>query len=210
MINLNTVYSNNNLHKTKFNFTFEESFYKIFLNGLILNQPTIKNSNDLLLLSPHNYCILSNVNIDKDRKDYKYFKYLPSSTLISNDSNYFYLTSLDFKKINFFLTNPELINFNTQIYNQIYLINNLRWSYRYSNLHRRIIFNSHKLTESKKLISSGFFDNNITNVNLWFSDKYARSLNSNKKQKKKNIKTICHEKFFINQTFYLIKKISLQ
>lgn len=33
-------------------------------------------------------------------------------------------------------------------------------------MHRRVLNNSHKLTESKKLISSGFFDMNITNENL--------------------------------------------
>jgi hypothetical protein len=45
------------------------------------------------------------------------------------------------------------------------------------------MINSHKLTESKKLISLGFFDIDMTNNNLWFSDQYARNLSYGKKKK---------------------------
>jgi hypothetical protein len=61
------------------------------------------------------------------------------------------------------------------------MINSLRWSYRYNNLHRRSILNSHKLTGAKRLLSSGYFDSSSTSNNLWFSDQFARNLSFKKK-----------------------------
>jgi hypothetical protein len=63
------------------------------------------------------------------------------------------------------------------------MINTLRWSYRYNNLHRRTMYNSHKLTEVKTLISAGYFDLASTTSNVWFSDQYARDLEFGKKTK---------------------------
>jgi hypothetical protein len=110
---------------------------------------------------------------------------------------------MDFKVINFFSKNKEFINFNTNLTDQLSVINSIRWSYRYSNLHRRSIYNSHKLTESKKLLSSGFFDINITNESLWFSDKYARPLESKKERKSLSPKDLISSnwKVLYNTTF---------
>jgi hypothetical protein len=169
----------------KVDFFFENAFYKIFLNTLDDNKllPTI---NPILKINPKFYSKLNLVdNIEPNKLD-PLLKYLPSNTMkrdqINNSPN-FYINKMDFKVINFFSKNKELVSFNNSLNDQLSVINSLRWSYRYSNLHRRTIYNSHKLTESKKLLSSGFFDINITNESLWFSDKYARPLESKKERK---------------------------
>jgi hypothetical protein len=46
----------------------------------------------------------------------------------------------------------------------------MRWLYRYSILHRNVINYSHKITNVKKLLSSGFFSSNLTQNNLWASN----------------------------------------
>jgi hypothetical protein len=45
------------------------------------------------------------------------------------------------------------------------------------------MFNSHKLTEVKKLLAVGYFDNSSTNLNVWFSDMYGRDLKNVKASK---------------------------
>lgn len=167
-------------------FTFESSFYKIFLFDIEYTRPILFQDN-LLQLNPLNYRSLRlDVEPQKQLIRNSSYLYLPSNTSLSNtlnNINSFYISNLDFKKANFLSKISELANFDMNLNDQLNTTNTLRWSYRYSNLHRRTMYNSHKLTESKKLISSGFFDVNITQENLWFSDKYARDLDSKKLRK---------------------------
>lgn len=51
--------------------------------------------------------------------------------------------------------------------------------YRFSLLHRSILKNSHKITNAKTLITSGFYDSSLTSSNLWASEFFNRSFASN-------------------------------
>lgn len=78
----------------------------------------------------------------------------------------FYSSNFNYQHVNFISSLPEIWHFNLQLAAQGELVNSLRWSYRYSNLHRRTMFNSHKLTEVKKLLSIGYFDSTSTKLNI--------------------------------------------
>ena len=210
--NISDIYSDLDLISTfnnkspSTNFSFENAFYRTFLYDINLDRPLLEVE-PLLKINPSFYQNLKRNESNEYRSSGSYHKYLPLNTTKldpKNLSSYFYLNDLDFKKINFISKTPELLNFNTNLSEQLSIINSLRWSYRYSNLHRRVINNSHKLTESKKLISSGFFDINITNENLWFSDKYARNLDSKKSRKSLSSKDLISSnwKVLYNTTFF--------
>lgn len=47
--------------------------------------------------------------------------------------------------------------------------------YRFSLLHRTILKNSHKITNAKGLISSGFYDSSLTSSNIWAADFFNHS-----------------------------------
>jgi hypothetical protein len=49
-----------------------------------------------------------------------------------------------------------------------------RWLYRYSILHRKILKNSHKITLSKRLINSGFYDSKLFDKNIWASEHLSK------------------------------------
>jgi hypothetical protein len=78
----------------------------------------------------------------------------------------FYLNSLSYQDLNYLLNIKGLETLSNVLHDQTLLVGSLRWSYRYNTLHRRSIYNSHKLTESKKLISAGFFDSSSMDNNL--------------------------------------------
>ena len=108
---------------------------------------------------------------------------LTIESLSSNLEGSFYLTSLSFQNLSLLTSQPELMSLSQNLTTQDQMINTLRWSYRYNNLHRRTMYNSHKLTEVKTLISAGYFDMSSTTGNVWFSDQYARNLDFGKKSK---------------------------
>lgn len=89
-----------------------------------------------------------------------------TESLPSNLEGSFYLTSLSFQNLSLLTSQPELMNLSQNLTTQDQMINTLRWSYRYNNLHRRTIYNSHKLTEVKTLISAGYFDMSSTTGNV--------------------------------------------
>lgn len=86
--------------------------------------------------------------------------------LPSNLEGSFYLPSLSFQNLSLLTSQPELMNLSQNLTTQDQMINTLRWSYRYNNLHRRTMYNSHKLTEVKTLISAGYFDMSSTTGNV--------------------------------------------
>ena len=86
--------------------------------------------------------------------------------LSSNLEGSFYLTSLSFQNLSLLTSQPELMSLSQNLTTQDHMINTLRWSYRYNNLHRRTMYNSHKLTEVKTLISAGYFDMSSTTGNV--------------------------------------------
>lgn len=89
-----------------------------------------------------------------------------------------YFNILNFNLFNDFTSNSEwLLNFNEIIKNQINTAKWNRWLYRYSVLHRRLLKNSNKISNTKKLLHSGLFDKNVLKRNAWLSGK-AKKLSS--------------------------------
>ena len=101
----------------------------------------------------------------------------------------FYFTLVGYQTLNNLLNRGCWSSITCSLLKDASFVNYLRWVYTNSNLHRRVIFNSHKLTESKKLISSGYFDSSSTRTNLWFSDKYSRDWIIPKARKSSRIRT---------------------
>jgi hypothetical protein len=91
---------------------------------------------------------------------------IATEPLPSNLEGSFYLPSLSFQNLSLLTSQPELMNLSQNLTTQDQMINTLRWSYRYNNLHRRTMYNSHKLTEVKTLISAGYFDMSSTTGNV--------------------------------------------
>jgi len=113
--------------------------------------------------------------------------YAPTDvTSASTNESPMYLTNVNFQKINLLSSSKELFNLNQTLGVQNSLINTMRWSYRYNILHRRSMYNSHKITVAKKLLGSGFFGLNTADNNVWFSDHYARNLDHGKKNRHLN------------------------
>ena len=86
----------------------------------------------------------------------------------------FYISNLHYTNLNLFNLNSEFSFITNSIGSQVDTLKLVRWLYKYSVLHRKTLKQSHNLTLSKKLISSGFFDSKIMTNNLWFSDTYSR------------------------------------
>lgn len=88
----------------------------------------------------------------------------------------FYYSSLETNKLNKLLSNPQNYTvWNSAITQQINFFKWMRWLYRYSVLHRNVINYSHKITNVKKLLSSGFVSSNLTQNNLWASNLMSTS-----------------------------------
>jgi len=96
------------------------------------------------------------------------------SFLIKNKRGMFFLDELSYQKFSNFLFNyEELWSLNLFLKNQLNSAKWNRWLYRYSILHRKSLKNSFKLTLSKKLINSGFYDSKLFNKNIWASEHLA-------------------------------------
>jgi hypothetical protein len=94
-----------------------------------------------------------------------------NSLLIKSKSGMFFLDDFNYQKFSHFIFNfEELWSLNLFFKNQLNSSKWNRWLYRYSILHRKILKFSHKLTLSKRLISSGFYDSKIFNKNIWANE----------------------------------------
>lgn len=89
----------------------------------------------------------------------------------------FYINNFNYQLLNNLLSNPLLQTISTNVNNYNNIVKTLRWSYRYNILHRKVLTNSNKLTSSKHLLGSGFFDSQMTNSNIWLSDNLSRFTN---------------------------------
>lgn len=104
---------------------------------------------------------LSNLNQELDQYSY----------LIKNKTGMFFLDDFNYQKLSHYIFNyKELWSLNLYLKNQLNSAKWNRWLYRYSILHRKSIRTSHKITLSKKLINSGFYDSKIFNKNIWASE----------------------------------------
>ena len=184
-----------NLSSDKFN-TFSLNFYlkKIsnkYYKGDYLNFTNFFNNS--FLVNNHfsliSYYILNNYNnyfIAKNNKNNSLIHLKNRSSwnlfnlnqelsnytfLIKNKSGMFFLDDFNYQKFSHFIFNyEELWSLNQYFKNQLNSAKWNRWLYRYSILHRKSLKNSHKITLSKKLINSGFYDSKIFNKNIWASE----------------------------------------
>ena len=102
-----------------------------------------------------------------------------NSFLINNVDGFFFFNNFNFNKLNNLLINySELINLFNNFTNQLDLAKTDRWLYRYSILHRKIFKNSHKLTNVKKLLNSGFYNTALFDKNIWASTVLNKNLNN--------------------------------
>ncbi len=91
--------------------------------------------------------------------------------LLKSKSGMFFLDDFNYQKFSYFIFNfEELWSLNLFFKNQLNASKWNRWLYRYSILHRKILKFSHKITLSKRLINSGFYDSKIFNKNIWATE----------------------------------------
>ena len=99
--------------------------------------------------------------------------------LLKNRTGMFFLDNFNYEKFSYFIFNfNELWSLNFFFKNQLNSSKWNRWLYRYSILHRKLLKFSHKITLSKRLINSGFYDSKIFDKNIW-ANEYLNKINSN-------------------------------
>lgn len=189
--NFNFFYINSNLKK------ISNKFYKgDYLQTLnFFNNSSLLNNNSSLLYyyllnNYYNYFSFKNnktfslkqlnnrfnwnlYNVNKEIENYSY--------LIKNKFGMFFLDDLNYQKFSNFIFNyQELWTLNLFLKNQLNSSKWNRWLYRYSILHRKSIKAAHKITLSKRLINSGFYDSKLFDKNVWASEhlSYLNSKNS--------------------------------
>ena len=102
-------------------------------------------------------------NLNQELDQYSY--------LVKNKAGMFFLDDFNYQKLSHYIFNyKELWSLNLYLKNQLNSAKWNRWLYRYSILHRKSLRTSHKITLSKKLINSGFYDSKIFNKNIWASE----------------------------------------
>lgn len=99
--------------------------------------------------------------------------------LLKNRTGMFFLDNFNYEKFSYFIFNfEELWSLNFFFKNQLNSSKWNRWLYRYSILHRKLLKFSHKITLSKRLINSGFYDSKIFNKNIW-ANEHLNTITSN-------------------------------
>jgi hypothetical protein len=82
---------------------------------------------------------------------------LPALFYPSANNVFSLLTSTNFK---------ETYILNLNLFNKTELTKTYRWFYKYSLIHRRNFKNTHKITLTKKLLSTGVLNKHLTTKNL--------------------------------------------
>lgn len=182
--NFNSFYLNFNLKK------ISNKYYKgdylstlnFFNNTSLLNENSslvsyyiLNNYNNYFFLKNKKNSSLNEINSRFNWNLYNLNQELESySYLIKNKSGMFFLDDFNYQKFSSFIFNyQELWSLNLYLKNQLNSAKWNRWLYRYSILHRKSLKNSHKITLSKKLINSGFYDSKIFNKNIWASEHFS-------------------------------------
>jgi hypothetical protein len=180
-LKISTQFSSTN--NPNFEVTVNSQLYRVGNNSVNVSRPLISRlsavevSNLLVPTSPANV-----EGLTESHPSIYTLKSSLSDPSVSTQGS-FYTQSLGFQNLMYLTTHSELLNLSSNLSTRDQMINTLRWSYRYNSLHRRTMYNSHKLTEVKTLISAGYFDLSSTTNNIWFSDQYARNLDFGKKNK---------------------------
>lgn len=120
--------------------------------------------------SVEGFNFLNNHNFFLDRATNSNYTYL-----FKNKTGSFFFHDFSFENLNFMLTRyTQLIQINGNLTDQLNTAKWDRWLYRYSLLHRKIIKNSHKTTMIKKLLNSGFYNNDLFDKNIWASENFQK------------------------------------
>ncbi len=185
---LNSNSEKNNSHFLKFNINLinNKNFkgdYSSLINSF--NNTTLLNSNSSFIMSfllnnYSNYFDLKNksnnsLQLLNSRYEWNIYNFNNEieyySFLLKNKNGFFFLNDFNYQSFSYFISNfSELWVLNDFIKNQLNAAKWNRWLYRYSILHRKILKNSHKITLSKKLINSGFYDSKIFDKNIWATE----------------------------------------
>jgi hypothetical protein len=97
---------------------------------------------------------------------------------LNSKTGSFFFNNFSFENFNFLISNqPSFLNLSSFVKTQTQATKWDRWLYRYSILHRKLIKNSHKITMTKKLLNSGFYDTNLFNKNIWAAENLMKSQN---------------------------------
>lgn len=173
-LNKNNFFNYNNLQKNLI-FTDFAPVYNFFNDTRILNHYFKLISSFYFKSSKNNrHYYLKNQKNKKWSLDFIFLENFKNNLLVKSKNGHFFFNNLFYfnliKKINsnnFFFSQNLLIKNNLN-YSLIFSKWN-RWLYRYSLLHRKSIKFTQKLTFTKKLINSGFYNSSIFKKNLWNS-----------------------------------------
>lgn len=172
--------------QNQLDFKLEYYLYSVVASNVNYTRP-ILHETPILFTYPKAYSLSTSLK-EQHTSTFKPLFDTPIYGLTSSNvkGSYFYLTKFSYQDLNLWLKEKELLNLSQIVTRQGDTANTLRWAYRYNNLHRRSIHQSHKLTEAKKLLSAGYFDSSSSQNNIWFSDQYARDLTFKKRSSSLN------------------------
>ena len=144
------------------------TYYIINNYNNYFNELTSKNSSLIFLKNKYEWNLY---NFNNELTFYPF--------LLKNRTGMFFLDNFNYEKFSYFIFNfKELWSLNFFLKNQLNSSKWNRWLYRYSILHRKLLKFSHKITLSKRLINSGFYDSKIFDKNIW-ANEYLNKINSN-------------------------------
>ena len=183
-LNLNLKKISNKYYKGSYlNFTnFFNNSFLLNNNFSLISYYILNNYNNYFILKNKKTNSLTHLknrsswnlfNLNQELNNYPY--------LIKNKSGMFFLDDFNYQKFSHYVFNyEELWSLNLYFKNQLNSSKWNRWLYRYSILHRKSLKNSYKITLSKKLINSGFYDSKLFNKNIWASEhlSYLNSKNN--------------------------------
>nr|AEV66644.1 hypothetical protein [Oxytricha trifallax] len=149
------------------------------------NLITLFSFKNLTPLLNHSNNLSSNLNNSKWNLESLSVENFKNNSLIRNKFGNFFLNDLSF----FELSKTLVADNNIFLFKNLIIKNSLnssinfskwnRWLYRYSLLHRKSVKFSQKLTFTKRLMNSGFYNSSIFKKNLWNSVYFnSKKLNS--------------------------------
>ncbi len=184
-----TFFINNKLNV--FSNFYYKGHYTSTLNYFINNSSLNNYSSLLFYYFINNYKnyfqnkqnLSSSLNFIKNRYEWNLYNFNTELDaypfLLKNKLGMFFLDNLNYQKFSYFIFNfNELWSLNLFFKNQTNSSKWNRWLYRYSILHRKILKFSHKITLSKRLLNSGFYDSKIFNKNIW-ANEHLNNISSN-------------------------------
>lgn len=151
----NTIYFFNYAKLIVFFLNNDKNYFRIKLT---------RDVNNFLFNQRHDYNIFFSHNISNF-----------DEFLLKNKNGLFFLKNSSFGDFFSLITRNFLFfNLSYNVSEQVNAAKWNRWLYRYSILHRKILKNSHKITLSKRLINSGFYDFSLFEKNIWAAENFLR------------------------------------